>query len=158
MNVAFSAPQHPTSCWRRPKNSRWVFKSPPGSGLSTDWGVGASRAPTCLLISWPLLAARLDGRTALVGRPRGQRKSGLGTEAGDGTGTGLEPEPRWGHSPKMHMLEPSVAGVAGNCVRKAPQALLSPADLRPRTECLFVHPTSIYWACSACGGPRILAG
>lgn len=67
-----------------------VFQSPPGSGLSTDWGVGASCAPTCFLISQPLLAARLDGRMGPVGRPRSQRKEQAGAEAGDGDLDGLE--------------------------------------------------------------------
>ncbi|XDA82927.1 hypothetical protein R6Z07F_012822 [Ovis aries] len=67
-----------------------VFQSPPGSGLSTDRGVGASCAPTRFLISQPPLAARLDGRMGPVGRPRSQRKEQAGAEAGDGDLDGLE--------------------------------------------------------------------
>lgn len=67
-----------------------VFQSPPGSGLSTDRGVGASCAPTRFLISQPPLAARLDGRMGPGGRPRSQRKEQAGEEAGDGDLDGLE--------------------------------------------------------------------
>lgn len=72
------SPSAPRFLLEEAREQPLVFQSPPGSGLSTDRGLGASRASTCFLISQPPLAARLDGRTGPVGRPRSQRKEWAG--------------------------------------------------------------------------------
>lgn len=99
-----------------------VFQSPPGSGLSTDRRVGASRAPTCFLISQPPLAARLDGRTGPVGRPRSQRKEQAG---GGGWRWGLGrawKQNRGGDTHRRHVRwSPARAGQWGAVLAKLPR-------------------------------------